>query len=117
MIAMDGFHQFHCPLGPDGPLPQESADKTQLLLADAEFRHQIGNDIVIVAGVQGYFADPAALGRSGYPGTTRGWGELSGTAAAVGDGCCRASGPRRNSETATSAPKLKMPTPHQKAVV
>ena len=61
MIAMDGFHQLDCSLGPDGPLPQKSADKAQLLIADAEFRHQIGNDIVVVAGVQSYFASPAAL--------------------------------------------------------
>src|SRR5713226_5874588 len=61
MIAMDGVHQFDRSLGPDSPLPQESAHKPQLLLADAEFRHQIGDDIVIVAGVQGYFAGPAAL--------------------------------------------------------
>src|SRR5438477_457786 len=61
MIAMDSFHQFDRSLGPDRPLPQESAHKAQLLVADAEFRHQIGNDVVIVAGIQGYFAGPAAL--------------------------------------------------------
>src|SRR5437016_11048698 len=61
MIAMDGFHQFDRSLGPDRPLPQESAHKAQLLKADAEFRHQIGDDIVIVAGIQGYFVSPSAL--------------------------------------------------------
>src|SRR6266850_6329671 len=61
MIAMDGFHQLDRTLGPDSPLPQEPAHKAELLIPHAEFRHQIGNDIVIVAGVQSYFASPPAL--------------------------------------------------------
>ena len=58
---MDGRHQLRRSLGPDCPLAQQSAREAQHVVAHAESRQQIGNNIIVVAGVEGDFAGPPAL--------------------------------------------------------